>query len=82
MDAQILLAKLCYAEHKFEEALNFYSKAGLDNLTEKALPLRSLRMIAEAYSIKGMQFCHLLMSMNSMCATKLRIAWYDLYLQI
>ncbi|CAG0879431.1 unnamed protein product [Darwinula stevensoni] len=53
MDAQILLAKLCYAEHKFEEALNFYSKAGLDNLTEKALPLRSLRMIAEAYSIKG-----------------------------
>lgn len=37
----------------FEESLNHYNEADLQSLTEKALPSRSLRIVAESYAIKG-----------------------------
>lgn len=53
MDALLLLAKLEYAMGDYEGALNRLTAAGLDQLTEKALPTRSLRIVAESYAIKG-----------------------------
>lgn len=37
----------------YEEAVNHYQQAELHTLTEKQLPCRSLRIIAESYAIKG-----------------------------
>lgn len=37
----------------YEGALGRLSDAGLDQLTEKSLPTRSLRIVAESYAIKG-----------------------------
>jgi tetratricopeptide (TPR) repeat protein len=54
LDAQLLLAKVHYAEGNYREALALYGQAGLENLSEKRLPLRSLRMIAEAYAIRAL----------------------------
>lgn len=38
----------------YEDALHHYQQAELDTLTEKQLPCRSLRIIAESYAIKGL----------------------------
>ncbi|XP_011170760.1 tetratricopeptide repeat protein 7B isoform X3 [Solenopsis invicta] len=52
LDAHLLLGKLHYAMGMYEDALHHYQQAELDTLTEKQLPCRSLRIIAESYAIK------------------------------
>ncbi|XP_033190579.1 tetratricopeptide repeat protein 7B isoform X1 [Bombus vosnesenskii] len=52
LDAHLLLGKLHYAMGMYEEALKHYQQAELHTLTEKPLPCRSLRIIAESYAIK------------------------------
>lgn len=37
----------------YEDALHHYEQAELQTLTEKQLPSRSLRIVAESYAIKG-----------------------------
>jgi len=37
----------------YEDSLNYYSQAELQTLTEKQLPVRALRIVAESYAIKG-----------------------------
>nr|XP_034182983.1 tetratricopeptide repeat protein 7B isoform X2 [Osmia lignaria] len=54
LDAHLLLGKVHYAMGMYEEALNHYQQAELHALTEKPLPCRSLRIIAESYAIKGL----------------------------
>ncbi|XP_076663255.1 tetratricopeptide repeat domain 7 isoform X2 [Andrena cerasifolii] len=54
LDAHLLLGKLHYAMGMYEEAVNHYQQAELHTLTEKQLPCRSLRIIAESYAIKGL----------------------------
>ncbi|XP_031826819.1 tetratricopeptide repeat domain 7 isoform X2 [Nomia melanderi] len=54
LDAHLLLGKVHYAMGMYEEALNHYKEAELHTLTEKHLPCRSLRIIAESYAIKGL----------------------------
>ncbi|XP_069961157.1 tetratricopeptide repeat protein 7B-like isoform X7 [Cherax quadricarinatus] len=54
LDALLLLSKLEYAMGDYEGALGRLATAGLDQLTEKALPTRSLRIVAESYAIKGL----------------------------
>ncbi|XP_012134838.1 tetratricopeptide repeat domain 7 isoform X2 [Megachile rotundata] len=54
LDAHLLLGKLHYAMGMYEEALNHYQQAELHTLTEKPLPCRSLRIIAESYATKGL----------------------------
>ncbi|XP_017880228.1 tetratricopeptide repeat protein 7B isoform X2 [Ceratina calcarata] len=54
LDAHLLLGKLHYAMGMYEEALEHYHQAELHTLTEKPLPCRSLRIIAESYAIKGL----------------------------
>ena len=56
LDSWILLAKLHYAMGNFTDALKFYDKPQIESLEEKQLPARSLKIMAEAFAIKG--FCY------------------------
>lgn len=54
LDAHLLLAKLLYACGEYEESLENFVKAELNSLSEKELTLRSLKILAESYAIKGL----------------------------
>ncbi|CAG5054643.1 unnamed protein product [Parnassius apollo] len=54
LDAHLLLGKLNYACGTYDESLKQYKLAELSTLTEKELPVRSLRIVAESYAIKGL----------------------------
>uniref|UniRef100_A0A1A9WKS4 Tetratricopeptide repeat protein 7 N-terminal domain-containing protein n=1 Tax=Glossina brevipalpis TaxID=37001 RepID=A0A1A9WKS4_9MUSC len=54
LDAYLLLAKLCYTCGEYEKSLENFIKAELNTLAEKELTLRSLRILAESYAIKGL----------------------------
>ncbi|XP_069961151.1 tetratricopeptide repeat protein 7B-like isoform X2 [Cherax quadricarinatus] len=68
LDALLLLSKLEYAMGDYEGALGRLATAGLDQLTEKALPTRSLRIVAESYAIKGL--CSAPQPRNSLSSEK------------
>ncbi|XP_068802902.1 tetratricopeptide repeat protein 7B isoform X3 [Struthio camelus] len=53
-EANLIMAKLNYVEGDYKEALNTYSRVGVDDLQLAAVPPYRLRMIAEAYSTKGL----------------------------
>ncbi|CAB0019312.1 unnamed protein product [Nesidiocoris tenuis] len=53
LDAHLLLGKLHYATGHFEESLRHFMEADLQSLTEKPLPSRSLKIVAESYAVKG-----------------------------
>ncbi|XP_034106159.1 tetratricopeptide repeat protein 7B isoform X1 [Drosophila nasuta] len=54
LDAYLLLAKLSYACGEYEQSLENFVKAELNTLAEKELTLRSLKILAESYAIKGL----------------------------
>ncbi|KAM7354220.1 tetratricopeptide repeat domain 7 isoform 2-T2 [Cochliomyia hominivorax] len=54
LDAFLLLAKLSYACGEYEKSLDNFVKAELNTLAEKELTLRSLKILAESYAIKGL----------------------------
>ncbi|XP_032591344.1 tetratricopeptide repeat protein 7B isoform X2 [Drosophila grimshawi] len=54
LDAYLLLAKLCYACGEYEQSLENFVKAELNTLAEQVLTLRSLKILAESYAIKGL----------------------------
>ncbi|XP_071972773.1 tetratricopeptide repeat protein 7B isoform X4 [Engystomops pustulosus] len=53
-EANMIMAKLDYVEGDYKEALGIYSRVGLDDIPLAASPPYKLRMIAEAYSTKGL----------------------------
>ncbi|CAI5764392.1 tetratricopeptide repeat protein 7B isoform X3 [Podarcis muralis] len=53
-EANLVMAKSNYMEGDYKEALNIYARVGLDGLQLVAVPPYRLRMIAEAYSTKGL----------------------------
>jgi len=54
LDSWILLAKLHYALGNYTDSLKYYEKAQIESLEEKHLPARSLKIMAEAFAIKGL----------------------------
>ncbi|XP_069357886.1 tetratricopeptide repeat protein 7B [Maniola hyperantus] len=54
LDAHLLLGKLNFACGAYDDALKHYKMAELNTLTEKELPVRSLRIVAESYAIRGL----------------------------
>lgn len=54
LDSYLLLGKLHYACGNYDDALKNYRLAELNTLTERELPVRSLRIVAESYAIKGL----------------------------
>ncbi|XP_051578990.1 tetratricopeptide repeat protein 7B-like isoform X2 [Myxocyprinus asiaticus] len=53
-EASLILAKLCYVEGDYREALNQYGRVNLDELQLVGAPVYRLSMIAEAYATKGL----------------------------
>ncbi|KAG8449055.1 hypothetical protein GDO86_015926 [Hymenochirus boettgeri] len=53
-ETYMLMAKLNYVEGDYKEAISVYGRVGLDELQLVALPPYKLRMIAEAFSTKGL----------------------------
>ncbi|XP_074091608.1 tetratricopeptide repeat protein 7B isoform X2 [Macrotis lagotis] len=53
-ESNLIMAKLNYVEGDYKEALNIYDRVGLEDLTLTGVPPYRLRMIAEAFSTKGL----------------------------
>nr|XP_020855932.1 tetratricopeptide repeat protein 7B isoform X5 [Phascolarctos cinereus] len=53
-ESNLIMAKLNYVEGDYKEALNIYDRVGLDDLTLTGVPPYRLRLIAEAFSTKGL----------------------------
>ncbi|NWW01236.1 TTC7A protein, partial [Oreocharis arfaki] len=53
-EAMLILGKLHYVEGCYRDAISMYAKAGLDDLSTKDEPLYMLRLVAEAFVIKGL----------------------------
>ncbi|XP_051503180.1 tetratricopeptide repeat protein 7B-like isoform X1 [Myxocyprinus asiaticus] len=53
-EASLIMAKLCYVEGDYREALNQYGRVNLDELQLVGAPVYRLSMIAEAYATKGL----------------------------
>ncbi|KAI3367934.1 hypothetical protein L3Q82_026765, partial [Scortum barcoo] len=53
-EASLLMAKLCYVEGEYRDALGHYSKVNLDDMQLVGVPVYRLSMIAEAYATKGL----------------------------
>uniref|UniRef100_A0A672K5D7 Tetratricopeptide repeat protein 7 N-terminal domain-containing protein n=1 Tax=Sinocyclocheilus grahami TaxID=75366 RepID=A0A672K5D7_SINGR len=52
-EASLIMAKLCYVEGDYREALNQYSRVSLDEMQLVGAPVYRLSTIAEAYATKG-----------------------------
>ncbi|NWY63652.1 TTC7A protein, partial [Erithacus rubecula] len=53
-EAMLILGKLHYVEGCYRDAISMYAKAGIDDLSTKDEPLYVLRMLTEAFVIKGL----------------------------
>ncbi|XP_017600284.1 PREDICTED: tetratricopeptide repeat protein 7A isoform X2 [Corvus brachyrhynchos] len=53
-EAMLILGKLHYVEGCYRDAISMYAKAGLDDVSAKDEPLYMLRLITEAFVIKGL----------------------------
>ncbi|NXQ10874.1 TTC7A protein, partial [Peucedramus taeniatus] len=53
-EAMLILGKLHYVEGCYRDAISMYAKAGIDDLSTKDEPLYVLRLITEAFVIKGL----------------------------
>uniref|UniRef100_A0A8C2XNX1 Tetratricopeptide repeat domain 7B n=1 Tax=Cyclopterus lumpus TaxID=8103 RepID=A0A8C2XNX1_CYCLU len=53
-EASLLMAKLCYVEGEYRDALGHYSRVNLDDMHLGGAPVYRLSMIAEAYATKGL----------------------------
>ncbi|XP_070788441.1 tetratricopeptide repeat protein 7A [Pituophis catenifer annectens] len=53
-EAMLLLAKLHYIEGCYRETLSMYARAGLEDLVIEKKPLYKLRLLTEAFVIKGL----------------------------
>uniref|UniRef100_UPI0037E8ECCA tetratricopeptide repeat protein 7B isoform X2 n=1 Tax=Semicossyphus pulcher TaxID=241346 RepID=UPI0037E8ECCA len=53
-EVSLLMAKLCYVEGEYRDALGHYSRVNLDDMQLVGAPVYRLSMIAEAYATKGL----------------------------
>ncbi|NXS29513.1 TTC7A protein, partial [Pomatostomus ruficeps] len=53
-EAMLILGKLHYVEGCYRDAISMYAKAGIDDISTKDEPLYMLRLITEAFVIKGL----------------------------
>ncbi|KFR14336.1 Tetratricopeptide repeat protein 7A, partial [Opisthocomus hoazin] len=53
-EAMLILGKLHYVEGSYRDAISMYARAGLDDLSTKDEPLYMLRLVTEAFVIKGL----------------------------
>ncbi|XP_044284330.1 tetratricopeptide repeat protein 7A isoform X2 [Varanus komodoensis] len=53
-EAMLILAKLHYVEGSYRDAVSMYARAGLDDIVVEKKPLYMLRLLTEAFVIKGL----------------------------
>ncbi|NXP47308.1 TTC7A protein, partial [Heliornis fulica] len=53
-EAMLILGKLHYVEGSYRDAISMYARAGIDDLSTKDKPLYVLRLVTEAFVIKGL----------------------------
>ncbi|NXJ35129.1 TTC7A protein, partial [Ciconia maguari] len=53
-EAMLILGKLHYVEGSYRDAISMYARAGIDDLSTKDEPLYMLRLVTEAFVIKGL----------------------------
>ncbi|KAJ6666979.1 hypothetical protein lerEdw1_018981 [Lerista edwardsae] len=53
-EAMLILAKLHYIEGSYRDAISLYAKAGLEDILVEKKPLYMLRLLTEAFVIKGL----------------------------
>ncbi|KFV09413.1 Tetratricopeptide repeat protein 7A, partial [Tauraco erythrolophus] len=53
-EAMLILGKLHYVEGSYRDAISMYARAGIDDLSTKDKPLYVMRLVAEAFVIKGL----------------------------
>uniref|UniRef100_A0A8C3GP35 Tetratricopeptide repeat protein 7A n=1 Tax=Cairina moschata TaxID=8855 RepID=A0A8C3GP35_CAIMO len=54
VEAMLILGKLHYVEGSYRDAISMYAKAGIDDISTKDEPLYMLRLVTEAFVIKGL----------------------------
>lgn len=52
-EAMLILAKLHYIEGSYKESISMYARAGLEDTVVEKKPLYMLRLLTEAFVIKG-----------------------------
>ncbi|XP_065535538.1 tetratricopeptide repeat protein 7A isoform X4 [Lathamus discolor] len=53
-EAMLIIGKLHYVEGCYRDAISMYARAGIDDLSTKDEPLYMLRLVTEAFVIKGL----------------------------
>ncbi|KAM4541000.1 tetratricopeptide repeat protein 7B isoform 2-T2 [Fundulus diaphanus] len=53
-EASLLMAKICYIEGEYKDALGHYNRVNLEDMQLAGAPVYRLSMIAEAYATKGL----------------------------
>ncbi|KFV81993.1 Tetratricopeptide repeat protein 7A, partial [Struthio camelus australis] len=53
-EAMLILGKLHYVEGSYRDAISMYARAGIDDLSIGSEPLYMLRLVTEAFVIKGL----------------------------
>lgn len=49
----LILGKLHYVEGSYRDAISMYARAGIDDMSMENKPLYQMRLLAEAFVIKG-----------------------------
>lgn len=52
-EAMLILGKLHYVEGSYRDAISMYARAGIDDMSVENKPLYQMRLLAEAFVIKG-----------------------------
>uniref|UniRef100_A0AAY4DF55 Tetratricopeptide repeat protein 7 N-terminal domain-containing protein n=1 Tax=Denticeps clupeoides TaxID=299321 RepID=A0AAY4DF55_9TELE len=64
-EALLLMAKVHYAQGRYRDAQGMCARVGIDDLTRDGQPLYYLRLLAEAFVIKGLSLDHQALSAAS-----------------
>lgn len=52
-EAMLILGKLHYVEGSYRDAISMYARAGIDDMSVENKPLYQMRLLSEAFVIKG-----------------------------
>ncbi|KAM8785650.1 tetratricopeptide repeat protein 7A isoform 1-T1 [Rhynchonycteris naso] len=53
-EAMLVLGKLHYVEGSYRDAISMYARAGIEDMSVESKPLYQMRLLAEAFVIKGL----------------------------
>ncbi|XP_006524265.1 tetratricopeptide repeat protein 7A isoform X3 [Mus musculus] len=66
-EAMLILGKLHYVEGSYRDAVSMYARAGIDDISVENKPLYQMRLLSEAFVIKGLSPTSLAQYVCSLC---------------